>query len=226
MYISPRHRRGYSRRKIPVRYEPDTGTRRADIGYQLLVPRTIETDDRQIIYVASQTPRDVPQIVFDRCINIHSTAGRRPDHDLVHVDIGRVEQPSALGRGQYRDRVVCTEGTEVSSLEWIDRDVDLWKFQPSFVREGAAADFLPDVDHQSLSALTCTDHDAAAHRYRIHNLAHRFDGYMVRVFAIALAHRFRRFDRCSFGYTQKIQSQFAFSLDSFHPVYPENLRTF
>jgi len=47
---------------------------------------------------------------------------------------------------------------------------------------------------------------------------------MIGIFAVALAHCLRGFDRCGFRYTQKVQSQFAFSFVSFHPFNPKNLQ--
>ena len=46
------------------------------------------------------------------------------DHDLLHVDVGRVEQPAALGSGEHRDRAGAAGGAQVGALERVDRDVD------------------------------------------------------------------------------------------------------
>jgi hypothetical protein len=58
----------------------------------------------------------------------------------------------------------------------------------------------------------------------IHPYSHRFDGDMIAVFAVALTHRFGRFDGGGLGHTQKIERQFTFSFDVFHPLSPIFLR--
>ena len=47
-----------------------------------------------------------------------------PTIDLLHVDVGRVEQAAALGGGEHRDGVRRAGGAEVGALERIDGDVD------------------------------------------------------------------------------------------------------
>ena len=49
----------------------------------------------------------------------------RADGDLVHVDVGRIEQPAALGHRHHRDRARHVLGAERRAFERIDRDIDL-----------------------------------------------------------------------------------------------------
>jgi hypothetical protein len=48
----------------------------------------------------------------------------RADGDLVHVDVGRVEQRAAFGHRHHGDRARHVLGAERGALERIDRDVD------------------------------------------------------------------------------------------------------
>src|SRR5581483_11876682 len=50
-----------------------------------------------------------------------------------------------------------------------------------------AADFFADVEHRRFIALAFTDDHASAHGHRVHDLAHRFDGYLIGILSIALA---------------------------------------
>ena len=102
-----------------------------------------------------------------------------PDDQLLHVDVGGVEQAALLGGGQHRDRVGRARGAEVRALEGIDRDVD---------RVAALADLLADVQHGRLVALAFADHDGAVDVDGLHLLAHGVHRHLVGVLAVALAH--------------------------------------
>ena len=164
---------------------------------ELLVTRTVETDHGQVLDVAAQAAGDILKIFLYRSIDIDRAAARRADDDLVHVDVRCIEQAAAFGRRQHRDRVVRPERTQICALERIDGDIDLGKFGSSLVRKDSAAEFLADVEHRSLVAFAFADDDAAAHRDRVHDLAHCLDRDVVGMFAVALAHRLGRFDRRS-----------------------------
>jgi len=73
----------------------------------------------------------------------------------------------------------------------------------------AAADFFADVKHGRLVALAFTDHNATTHRYGIHRFTHRFDGNVIGILTIALAHRACRGDCRGFTNAEEIQRQFA-----------------
>jgi len=121
--------------------------------------------------------------------------GGRADDDLVHVDVGRVEQTAFFRSREDGDGVCGAGGAEVRSFERIDRDVDLGidlAFSP------AAAEGLADIEHRSLVALSLADDDRPAHLEPVQLFAHRLHRYLVGVFAFAIAHRARRGDGCFF----------------------------
>ena len=97
-----------------------------------------------------------------------------PDDELVHVDVGRVQQAAALGRGEHRDGVGLAGGAEVGALERIDGDVDFVELarRPPLAF-CAMPDFLADVEHRRLVALAFADDDGAVDRDRVELLAHR-----------------------------------------------------
>ena len=59
---------------------------------------------------------------------------------------------------------------------------------------GAMPDLLADVEHRRLVALALADDDGAVDRHGVHHLAHRLDGDLVGLVAVALAHRVRAGD--------------------------------
>ena len=92
-------------------------------------------------------------------------------------------------------------------FERIDRDVDLGNAPLAVRRVLRHADLLADVQHRRLVALALADDDRAVDRHDVHVAAHRFDGHVVRLVAIALAHRVRARDRGLFDDAQEIERQ-------------------
>ena len=80
------------------------------------------------------------------------------------------------------------------------------------------ADSCPEVDiavdpleGTNLCAMGANN-DAAAHRHRVHNFAHRFDRDVVGILAVALAHSARRSNCRCLTHAQEIQRQLALCL--------------
>ena len=70
--------------------------------------------------------RQVFQVVGRRLVEIDEVVGQSAaDRDLVHVDVGRVEEPAGIGHGQHRQRVGAALGGDRRAFERIERDVDL-----------------------------------------------------------------------------------------------------
>jgi len=135
---------------------------------------------------------DRPQVLVHRRVEADVVLRARADDQLVHVEIGGVQQPSRRRRGKDGDRVGRADRAQVRAFQRIDRDVDLRQ------RDGGAAlervghaHLLADVQHRRRVALALADHDGAVDRHRIHRAAHRFDRGVVRAMAIALAHGVR-----------------------------------
>ena len=61
----------------------------------------------------------------DRLVEVDRAFGiARADRDLVHVDVGRVEQAALLGDGQHRERIGPGLGGDGRAFERVERDVD------------------------------------------------------------------------------------------------------
>ena len=65
--------------------------------------------------------------------------GGRPRGDLVHVDIGRIEESTFLGHGDHGECIGQPLGGDRRTLQRVERDVDLGAFA------GADAFFSPTV---------------------------------------------------------------------------------
>ena len=87
---------------------------------------------------------------------------------LLHVEVGSVEQTTGLGGSKHSHRAALAVGTEIGSLTGINSEINSGA--------GTTANFLTDVEHRSFVPLTFTDHDAALHIDLAHALAHGLDG--------------------------------------------------
>ena len=90
----------------------------------------------------------------------------RPDDQLLHVEIRRMQQPAALGRGEHGDGVRRAGGAQVRALQRIDGDVDR-RQRAGSRRLRRDADLLTDVEHRRLVALPFADHDGAVDRHAV-----------------------------------------------------------
>src|SRR5712692_84088 len=117
------YRRRNSGREIAVRDQTNARARGAGVIDYLFVSRAIQIDHGQVFDVATQTPRDVAQVVFDGRVDVDHPARRWPDDDLVHVNIRRVQQTATLGSRQHGDRIVRAERAQVRAFQRIDGNV-------------------------------------------------------------------------------------------------------
>ncbi len=99
----------------------------------VLVTRTIEHDDDEVLDAAAERLRDRAQVEAHRRVEIDDVARARPDDELLHVDVGRVQQAAVLGRRQHGQRIGRTGRAQVGALERIDGDVDLRILAPVVV---------------------------------------------------------------------------------------------
>ena len=113
------------------------------------------------------------------------------DRDLVHVDVGRIEQRAAFRHRHGGDRARHVLGAQRRALERIDGDVDL--------RAVAAADLLADEQHRRLVALALADHDRAVDRQPVQLAPHGVDRRLVGGLLVAAPAPLRGGDRGALG---------------------------
>ena len=121
------------------------------------------------------------------------------DRDLLHVDVGRVEQRAAFRHRHGGDRARHVLGAQRGAFERIDRDVDLGPV--------AGADLLADEQHRRLVALALPDHHGADDRQLVHLAPHRVDRGLVGRLLVAAAAQLRRSDRRALGHPRDLQRE-------------------
>src|SRR5262249_10828188 len=179
----------------------------ANIIDQLLVSRAVQDHNHQVGNVAVQAARDRLQVFRRRGIQIDHAFAGRPDHELFHVAVGSVEQPTFFCRRQNGNSARRSGGAEVRSFQRIDGDVhlgDLYAIAP------AGAYLLSDVEHGSFIALAFADDDGAAHGHLVHGAAHGLGGNLVGLVTIAQAHGVGGSDGCVFHNAHEFQRQLEF----------------
>ena len=119
------HRGGDAGRQVAVADQTNARAGGADVGDQLLVPRPVEHDHDQVLDAAAERLRDGAQVEPHRRVEIDDVARARADDQLLHVEVGRVQQPAAFRRREHGQRVGRAQRAQVGALERIDRDVDL-----------------------------------------------------------------------------------------------------
>ena len=125
-------------------------------------------------------PGEVAQVLRDRGIEVDDPV-RQPaaDCDLVHVDVGRMQEVAVFGQCHDGEGVRAALGRDVGAFERVDGDV----------HGGAAgADLLADIEHGRLVHLALADDDGAVDRDAVEGAAHAFDGGAVGLVLLATAH--------------------------------------
>jgi hypothetical protein len=200
--------------EVSVGDQLDARARFPDLGDEVVMPFAVEDDDGQLVDVALKGLGDLVEVFMHGVGEAHEVGRGRTDDDLVHVDVGCVGEAAFLRGCQDGDGVRGAGGAEVRSFERIDGDVDLgvdFPFGP------ASSEGLAHVKHRRLVALSLADDDRATHLEPVQLLAHRFDGHLVGVLSLAVAHRPCRGDGCFFGDAQKADLETGFHDAPFLP---------
>ena len=125
----------------------------------------------------------------------------RANRELVHIDVGRVQEAALFRRRQHGERVRPGLGGNRGALERIKRDVDLGAF--------AHADLFADEQHRGFVALALADHHGAIDVEVVEGLAHRRHGRRVSRLFITPPDQLRRRNRGGFGNAHHLQHQHA-----------------
>ncbi len=121
----------------------------------------------------------------------HALRIARTDRDLVHVDIGRVQQRVLLGHRQRGNGAGHVLGAERGALQRIDGNIHL---RPVF-----GADFLADEQHRRLVHFALADDDGTVDGEATKLASHGVDGRLVGLLFSAAAAQPRRGHRGPFG---------------------------
>ena len=121
--------------------------------------QTVMSDGRQPL--AWPAPRPARRVHVQR----HDPLGvARPDGELVHVDIGRVQHRAARPHGDHGQRVRHVLGGQRGAFQRVERDVHRGA--------GAVAHLFADEQHRGLVALALADHHDTGNVELVELVAH------------------------------------------------------
>ena len=135
-----------------------------DLSNQILVASAIHHNNGELADGKAEALAEDLDVFGGRLTDVHLAFGGRGCSQLLHVEVGSVEQTTPVGSGQNGHGSTLIVGTEVGAFAGINSEVN--------AGAGATADFLTDVEHGSFVALSLTDHDAALHLDLAHALTH------------------------------------------------------
>ena len=172
--------RGDGARHVAVGDQPDPGAGLADVVDQLVVPGPVQDAHRDV------GGRRIATLATERTFSpigaVMSMASDRfgSDGDLVHVEHRRrVEHRAALGNREHRDRVGQALAHQRGAVDRVDGEVTFGTV--------AVADLLTVVEHRRVVLFALADDHDAAHRHRVHQLAHGVDRRAVAALLVAPA---------------------------------------
>ena len=187
-------------RHVAVGDEADRGADAPAGGDQIGVARTVEDQRGDLAGLHALGLRERMDVFFRRRVEIDDARGiAGADGDLVHVDVGRVEQRAGLRHRHHRDRARHVLGAQRRAFQRIDGDVDL--------RARRRAHPLADEQHRRLVALALADDDRAVDGQAVEFAAHRVDGGLVGGLLVAAAAQARGGDGGALGDAHEFERQ-------------------
>jgi hypothetical protein len=164
----------------------DPGTGSTDLSNQTLVACPVHADDDQLVDPEPQALRQDLQVFSGGVADVNLALGRRGSRQLVHVEVGSVEQAPSLAGGQNGHGTVLGVGAEIGSLAGIDGKIHTGAH--------AAADLLTDVQHRRLVTLSLADDDPTLHGDLPHAQTHGLDSRLVSLVLFTVAGEMGRSD--------------------------------
>ncbi len=176
---------------VAVGDEIDRGTCLSDGFDELVMSRAIEDAHSDVFRCGAARLGERFDIVLGRAIERDRVVGvSRPDGDLIHIDVRRMEQTITRCQRGHRERIGHSFGGERCAFERIDGDINE---RGVFAVE---ADLLADEEHGGLVAFALADDDPPAHGHRVEASAHGGDGDFIGLIFVAAADLAVRGDGC------------------------------
>ena len=181
---------------VPIGDQADGGAGLAHFGDHLFVARAFQNAHGDIVGRTALGGRQRIHAVHRRHIQRHNARlVARPDRQLVHVDVRRVQHRSARTHGNDGQRVGHVLGGQRGAFQRVKRDVHLRPF--------AIADFFADIQHRGLVALALADDHGALNVQFVQLVAHGVDGGLVGGFLVAAADPVGAGDGGLFGHARQ-----------------------
>ena len=176
----------------------------ADLGHDVVVPRTFEHDHGQLLWRQALGLCDSAEVPLDGHIEVDDPTGPAADHELLHVVHMSREHRPALGQGDHRDRTGETCRGQARAFDRIDGHVELG-FEP-------VADLLAEIEHRRFVLLAFADDDGALHVDRRECTSDGLDGAPVGAHLVASALQRSGGQGPGLGHPEQLQGQVAVHL--------------
>ena len=151
----------------------------ADFSDQILVTGTIHHHDVELVDGETQAFTEDLDVFSGRLADVHLALSSRRCSQLLHVEVGGVEQTTTVGSSENSHGATLVESTKVGAFTRVNSEIHS--------RPGAGADLFSDVEHGGFVTFALANHDAALHLDLVHTLAHGIDGQCIRFILQAFA---------------------------------------
>jgi len=185
---------------VTVGDQPHRGAGPAHADDHVGVARAVENERRDVRGLDALGLGELQDVVASGRIEIdHAFRIARPDRDLLHIDVRRVQQRAFIGHRNSGDRARHVLGAQRGTLERVDRDIDF--------RALPGPHLLADEQHRRLVKLALADHHGAVDRQVVELAPHGVDrGLIGRLLGAASAQPRRR-DRRPLGHAHDLERQ-------------------
>ena len=192
-------RRGDDPGDVAVGNNADAGARGAHVFDDLGVARAIEDAGNDITRRAAQGLRKGVDIVGRTVVEIDKAPRQAGAHgDLVHVNVGGVQEAAFFGDGKDRQRTRTAGRGDGRAFKRVERNVDL--------RSVSGPHFLADEQHGRLVALALADHHRAVDIEAVQHCPHGIDGGLIRGHFVAPPGQTRSGDGRRLGDAHRVQN--------------------
>ena len=185
---------------IAIGDQPDCGAGGADLCDQVLVAGAFQNADGDVGGLHATGPGQCRHPLGRGHVEAdHVLRIARPDGQLVHIDIGGVQQRAARGHGDHGQGIGHVLRGQRRAFQRVEGDIDL----------GARtiADFLADEQHRGLVALALADDDDALDIQKVQLVAHGVHGGLIGGLFVAAPDQRGRGMGCGLGHAGEAQRE-------------------
>ena len=169
---------------IAIWNEPHTRPYGAGLRDQFSMARTIQDTGCDLFNRHALRFRQGFDVVFWFVVQFHHTFRiSTANGDLLHINIRRMKQATALGRGHHGQGVLHGLGGECGAFQRIKSDIHFRTIARSYL--------LADIEHGGFIALAFTDHNGAVKFDGVQRFAHGIHSRLISGLFIAPPHKMR-----------------------------------
>ena len=187
---------------VTVGYQLDARPGLAHVGDEFGMARPVQDAGDQVEDVAFLRLGQVFEVLARLLVQIDQLVGKTAsDRDLVHIDVGRVEETALRPHRDHGQRILAALGGDRRPFQRVEGDIEL--------RTLPGADLLADEQHGRLVPLALADHHRAVDVEAVQGPSHGLDrGLIGRPFVTPADQAGSRQGR-RFGHPHRLQPQVA-----------------